>query len=51
MSAVAGAVGGLFGVLVIYLLVKNVGTQAKPSTGLGTVSTGLTQIVGDITGG
>jgi hypothetical protein len=49
MNVVAGVAGGLFTVLIAYLLVKNIGTQNKPASGLGEVTSAVTTITGDIT--
>jgi hypothetical protein len=49
MSAVAAVAGTFFTVLIVYLLVKNVGTSAKPASGLGEISGAVTTITGDIT--
>lgn len=49
MSTFAAIAGTFFSVLVVYLLVKNVGTSAKPSTGLSEITGAVTTITGDIT--
>jgi len=49
MSTVAGIAGTFFTVLVVYLLVKNVGTSGKPTSGLGEITGAVTTITGDIT--
>jgi hypothetical protein len=49
VSTFAAVAGTFFSVLVVYLLVKNVGTSAKPSTGLGNITSTVTSITGDIT--
>lgn len=49
MSTFAAIAGAFFSVLVVYLLAKNIGTQAKPASGLGEITGAVTAITGDIT--
>lgn len=49
MSTFAAIAGAFFSVLVVYLLTKNIGSSSKPSSGLGSITTGITTITGDIT--
>jgi uncharacterized membrane protein AbrB (regulator of aidB expression) len=51
MQAVAGIIGVIFGAVVVYLLVKNIGTQNKPTSALGQSVGGLTSIVSSLTNG
>lgn len=49
MSSLAGVAIALFGVIGFFLLVKNVGTSAKPSTGLGNITSSLGSITSSLT--
>ena len=51
MQAVAGIIGVIFGAVVVYLLVKNIGTQKNPTSALGQSVGGLTSIVSSLTNG
>ena len=51
MKAVAGIIGVIFGAVEIYLFVKNIGTQAKPTSAFGEATGGLTSIVSSLTNG
>ena len=49
MQVLAAVVATIFGAVIIYLPVKNVGTQAKPYTALGKVTGALTSTVSSLT--
>lgn len=49
MQAFTGIIATIFGAVVIYLLVKNVGTSGKPVTALGQTTGALTSVVSDLT--
>ena len=51
MQAVAGVIGVIFGAVVIYLFVKNIGTQAKPTSAFGEATGSLRSIVSSLTNG
>lgn len=49
MQAIAGIVGVIFGAVVVYLLVKNIGTTSKPVSAFGQGVGGLSSIVSSLT--
>ena len=51
MQAIAGIIGVIFGAVVIYLFVKNIGTQAKPTSAFGEATGSLGSIVSSLTNG
>ena len=51
MQAVAGIIAVIFGAVVIYLFVKNIGTSTKPTSAFGEATSGLTSIVSSLTNG
>ena len=51
MQAIAGVIGVIFGAVVIYLFVNNIGTQANPTSAFGQATGSLTSIVSSLTNG
>ena len=49
MQAIAGVIGVMFGAVVVYLVVKNIGTSNKPVSAFGEGISGLTGIVSSLT--
>ena len=49
MQGIAAIVTVIFGAVILFELTKNVGTAAKPVTGLGTVTGATSSIVSSLT--
>ncbi len=49
MSTIAALAAGLFGVIIVFNLTKNVGTAGKPTTAFGQATGATTSIVSALT--
>lgn len=48
MQWVVAVLGSIAAVAIVYQLAKNVGTATSATTGLGTISSGVTSVVGSL---